>query len=83
VRNFKQISVDQSSDEPRSFALKEHVADVVAKLGPSPRQAPRRIEVLGDDGVVFDSYPGAIAQIVTTLTMNALLHAVRAGLASA
>ncbi|MCA9662677.1 MAG: ATP-binding protein, partial [Myxococcales bacterium] len=40
-----------------------------------------RLEVHGDDALVITSYPGAIAQLITNLLMNALTHAFAPGVA--
>jgi signal transduction histidine kinase/PAS domain-containing protein len=75
IRNFKNVSVDQTSDTRRRFELKSYIAEVLSSLSPTMHRTPHRVGVGGDTDVVLDSYPGAVAQIVTNLTMNGLLHA--------
>ena len=75
VQSFKRVSVDQCSEERRSFDLGEYLSEVVASLRPQYRRRPLRIDVDCAPGVVVDSLPGAVAQIVTNLLQNSLLHA--------
>ncbi len=75
VQSFKHVAVDQCSEERRSFDLGEYIAEVVASLRPQYRHRPLRIVVDCPPGVGVDSLPGAVAQIVTNLVQNSLLHA--------
>jgi len=79
IANFKQVSIDQTSDSRRAFDLKSYVADVVQSLTPAIARSTHKVEVQGADGVVMNAFPGAIAQIVTNLVMNAMLHAFSGG----
>ncbi|MDO8943215.1 MAG: PAS domain S-box protein [Desulfobacterales bacterium] len=75
VQSFKRVSVDQCSEERRMFDLGEYLAAIVASLRPQYRRRPLRIAVDCEPGVVVDSLPGAVAQIVSNLVQNSLLHA--------
>ena len=75
IQTFKQVSVDQTGDQRRRFAVKEYLADVVESLQPAVKRTPHRVEVRGAADVAVDSYPGALAQIATNLVTNALMHA--------
>lgn len=75
VQSFKQVAVDQSSSERRTFDLREYVDEVLTSLHPKLKKTPHQIEVKIPDGLVVDTFPGALAQILTNLVSNALLHA--------
>ncbi len=75
IQSFKQVSVDQTGDQRRRFAVKEYLEDVVESLQPAIKRTPHRVETRGEAGVAIDSYPGALAQIATNLVTNALMHA--------
>jgi signal transduction histidine kinase/PAS domain-containing protein len=79
IANFKQVSIDQTSDSRRRFDLKAYVADVVQSLTPAIARSTHKVEVHGPEGVQMNAFPGAIAQIVTNLVMNAMLHAFSGG----
>lgn len=75
VASFKQVAVDQSSEERRLFNLKGYVNDVLLSLKHKYKRTKHRIEVMGPDDLDVDSFPGAFSQIVTNLLMNSLIHA--------
>lgn len=75
IRSFKQVSVDQSSEERRRFAVVPYIRDVVVSLQPQLKRTNHTVEVEGDERLILTSYPGALSQIITNLLMNSLLHA--------
>ncbi|MBW4520635.1 MAG: HAMP domain-containing histidine kinase [Scytolyngbya sp. HA4215-MV1] len=75
VQSFKQVAVDQSSLEKRTFRVKPYLEEVMISLSPQFKQTLHTIAVKGDDAIEIDSYPGALAQIATNLVTNSLLHA--------
>ena len=75
IRSFKQVAVDQASEEQRRFDLGEYLEEIITSLQPRLRQSPHRIRVNCPPGLVLDSYPGAFSQIVTNLVINSLVHA--------
>jgi signal transduction histidine kinase len=74
IHSFKQVAVDQSSGERRRFSLKAYLDEVLLSLRPQLKKTPFRVEVDCPDGVVLDSFPGALAQIVTNLVTNSMIH---------
>ncbi|CCG07511.1 ATP-binding protein [Pararhodospirillum photometricum] len=75
IQSFKQVAVDQTSDERRRFDLAHYTHEVLLSLGPPLRKAPHRLDVEIPEGLILDSYPGAFARIIANLVMNALIHA--------
>lgn len=75
ITSFKQVSVDQTSDQRRRFGLAEVVRDTVATYAAQLRRANCRIDVDIGPGLVMDSYPGGLGQVLSNLINNALLHA--------
>ena len=75
VQSFKQVAVDQSILEQRTFRVKHYLEEVITSLSPQFRYTSHRITVKGDDEISIHSYPGAIAQIATNLVTNSLAHA--------
>ncbi len=75
VRSFKQVAVDQSSGQRRMFDLAEYLDEIVLSLKPKLKHAPCSVHVECRTGILMDSFPGALSQVVTNLIMNALLHA--------
>ena len=74
VAGFKQIAVDQSSDEKRVFNLKQYIGEVLFSLYPRIKKTKHTVNVDAPDDLEINSYPGAFSQILTNLVMNSLLH---------
>ena len=74
VRSFKQVAVDQSSGEIRSFHLEAYLNEVLLSLQPKLKGRPIKVAVCCPKDLVLDSYPGAVSQIVTNMVMNSLVH---------
>lgn len=76
ISSFKQVAVDQSSDEMRLFKVSEYADEVLLSLRPIIKKTDIKIVIeTCKDEPLLNTYPGAIAQIVTNLVMNAVIHA--------
>ncbi|MGL6340328.1 MAG: sensor histidine kinase, partial [Waterburya sp.] len=75
VQSFKQVALDHNSLDVRSFLLKSYVEEILVSLEPQLKKTKHKLEVFGDKNIEINSYPGAIAQIVTNLIVNSLMHA--------
>jgi len=74
VRSFKQISVDQTSEERREFYLKEYVSGVLVSISNITKKTNLKINVDCDDKLKLKSYPGAFSQIISNLIINSIRH---------
>lgn len=77
VQSFKQVAVDQSSSERRSFDLQEYLDEVLMSLTPKLKRTAHQVAADVEPGLIMDSFPGALAQVITNLLGNALMHAFR------
>jgi len=75
VNNFKHVAVDQTTDQRRPFDLHDVIVDVAAVLSPMLRMTPYRFNFDVPNGILMDSYPGPLEQVVTNLITNSLAHA--------
>ena len=75
VRSFKQVAVDQSSEQRRQFALREYLSEILTSLYPRMKKSRGRVEIDCPDAVIMDTYPGALYQIIVNLVINSLVHA--------
>lgn len=75
IQGFKQVSVDQTSGERRSFDLKAYLQDLMFSLHPQLRRVKHTVTMECPPGLMLDSYPGALSQAVTNLLVNSLMHA--------
>lgn len=75
VKSFKQVAVDQSSEETRKINLHAYVEEVLVSLQPAIKKSTHEVNVYCKEVLLFETYPGAIYQILVNLLMNAILHA--------
>lgn len=74
IQSFKQISVDQSSDEVRSFYLKAYLNSIVTSLMPTLKSTGHTIEIICSESIQIESNPGVFYQIFSNLIMNSVIH---------
>lgn len=75
IRSFKQLAVDQTSDQRRVFALAEMIDELLLSMRPTLRRSPVQLSLQIQEPLVLDSYPGALGQVLMNLINNALVHA--------
>lgn len=75
VRSFKQVAVDQGSEERRVIVLRSYVDEVLFALKPTLRRTAHVINVEIPNELSLETYPGAISQILFNLVTNSLTHA--------
>lgn len=75
INSFKQIAVDQSNDDMREFDLEEYIQEIILSLKPNLKKNSVEITLSMASSITMLSYPGSIAQVITNLIMNSLIHA--------
>jgi PAS domain S-box-containing protein len=75
MHSFKQVAVDQTSGERRRFQLKPYLDEVITSLSPKFKGKHHRVTVECPAGLSVDTYPGALAQVMTNFITNSLMHA--------
>lgn len=75
LANFKQVAVDQTSAQRRSFDLRKTVDEVVATLMPGLRKRKLVLVVEIPEGLELDSFPGPLEQVIANIVTNATVHA--------
>ncbi len=75
VKSFKMVSADQTSQEKRVFNLKSYLNDIVMSLNPELKKRSHQVEVICSEDIQMDSFPGALAQVITNFIMNSINHA--------
>jgi signal transduction histidine kinase len=75
IQSFKQVAVDRSHAERRTFSLSEATDQIIASLRPALKKAAITLAVDVPENLVIDGYPGSYGQILTNLFLNAANHA--------
>ncbi|MCP4721252.1 MAG: response regulator, partial [Desulfobacteraceae bacterium] len=74
ISSFKQVAVDQSSENRRRFNLKEYMDEILLSLRPRYKKTSHGIKVNCEPDIELNSFPGAFSQILSNLIMNSLIH---------
>jgi signal transduction histidine kinase len=74
IQSFKQVSVDQVSEQQRVFGLRDYLNDILSSLQPKFREKKIDFIIECDNQLELNSYPGVYAQIFTNLLLNSLQH---------
>jgi signal transduction histidine kinase len=74
INSFKSVAVDQTADEHREFDLKLYLEDIFKTLHPRIKNTEYSVVQKIPAGLVIDSRPGAVSQLITNLFMNSLSH---------
>ena len=75
VQSFKQVAVDQTTAQRRSFDLQQVCHEIVATVKNQVKRSGHIVEFDVPEGILMDSYPGPLGQVISNLINNALLHA--------
>lgn len=74
VNSFKQVAIDQTSSQRRTFSMEELTSEILLTLWPVIRKTPFTVEQSIPEVLIFNSYPGPLGQVLSNLINNALLH---------
>lgn len=75
IRSFKQVAVDQASEQPRRIDLRSYIDEILLSLQPTLKRRRHRLVVEVPERMVVTLQPGALYQILVNLIMNSLTHA--------
>ncbi|PLY07552.1 MAG: hypothetical protein C0625_05080 [Arcobacter sp.] len=74
VKNFKQISFDQSSEERRKINLYTYIEEILFSMKTITKKTNLKIENNCNHEINIYTYPGAISQVITNLIINSIRH---------
>ena len=77
IKSFKQVAVDQSSDEDRKFNFKEYVEEILTSIHNETKKTNHQIIVNIDKSIEIYSNPGSFSQIITNFVMNSIIHGLK------
>lgn len=75
IQSFKQVAIDQTSYQRRTFNLAAMIDEVLMTIQPMLRPTKVSIRTDIDPTLVMQGYPGPLGQVITNLVANALIHA--------
>lgn len=74
ISSFKQVAVDQTSEAVREINVSEYLTEVVQSLAPNFKKTQHIIDIHCPDDISIKCAPGVLAQILTNMIMNSLIH---------
>jgi signal transduction histidine kinase len=74
IQSFKQVAVDGSHADRRSFDLKLVTEQIVTSVRPGLSKSRDAVALEMPSDIVLNSYPGAYGQVLTNLIFNAVTH---------
>ncbi len=74
ISSFKQVAVDQTSEAEREINVSEYLTEVVQSLAPNFKKTQHTIDIQCPDDLSIKCAPGVLAQILTNMIMNSLIH---------
>ena len=80
IQSFKQVAVDRSYADRRTFDLKLATEQIVASVRPGLPKPRGSLALEMSSDITMDSYPGAYGQVLTNLIFNAVTHGFTDGL---
>ena len=74
IKSFKQISIDQVTNDIRVFNIKTYVEEIFLTNHNKLKLIPVEISIIADDNIKINTSPGVIAQILNNLIQNSVIH---------
>lgn len=75
ITGFKQIAVDQTSDQRRQFNLKTVSEEIALTISNRIKREEHELKIDMPEVILMDSYPGPYGQVLSNMIMNAIVHA--------
>jgi signal transduction histidine kinase len=74
ISSFKQVAVDQSSENNRVFSFAKLMDEILMSMRPKLKKVKHQINVNCADNLVIESKAGPINQIMINLITNSIIH---------
>lgn len=74
ITSFKQLAVDQTSEQRRPFLLDTLCGEIAQTLGNRLRRDGHQLHLDVAPGLALDSFPGPLGQVLSNLILNAVIH---------
>jgi len=78
IRQFKGVAIDQTSGQLRQIEIGSYIKNLLSTLKPLTKEHGNpavEIVLVNQESLFLTTNPGALAQIITNLIQNAIVHA--------
>ena len=74
IKSFKQISVDQVTNDIREIQIKDYIEEVFLTNHNKLKLVPAKVIIEANDDLIIKTSPGVISQIINNLIQNSIKH---------
>lgn len=74
ISSFKQVAVDQSSEDNRVFNFAQLVDETLLSMRPKLKKVKHKVHLECDKDLLIETKAGPINQILMNLIMNSIIH---------
>lgn len=74
IANFKQVAVDQSSEQMREVLVLEYLEQLHTSLAPLTKGKDITVSITCSETLLVETYPGAWYQVMSNLIQNSITH---------
>ncbi|MEM5550317.1 ATP-binding protein [Pseudoalteromonas neustonica] len=74
VSSFKQVAVDQVSEQSYRFNIRTNLEQIIQSLSHEIKQSNCTVKINCPESIEIDSYPSHFIQIYTNLICNSIIH---------
>mgnify|MGYP003384635543 CR=1 FL=1 len=74
VSSFKQVAVDQTTEQKRVFDLKKTSQEIIDNIMVRVKKTSHSLQMDIPEDISMNSFPGPYGQVISNLINNALLH---------
>jgi PAS domain S-box-containing protein len=74
ISNFKQVAVDQSSEQMREVQVSDYLEQLRSSLSPLIKGKEITISIACSPSLIVETYPGAWYQVMSNLIQNSVTH---------
>ncbi|MFY8353012.1 sensor histidine kinase [Pseudoalteromonas sp. SSM20] len=74
ISNFKQVAVDQSSEQMRDVQVSDYLEQLRTSLSPLTKGKEITISIACSPSLIVETYPGAWYQVMSNLIQNSVTH---------
>jgi signal transduction histidine kinase len=74
VQSFKQVAVDRTTAQRRTYDLQQVCHEIVATVKNLVKRLGHTIDLDVPSGIIMEGYPGPLGQVIANFINNSLLH---------
>jgi two-component system NtrC family sensor kinase len=74
IHSFKQVAINEADEARQNIIIGQWLNDLMKTLRPILSRRGHTVVVTCEEGLVLDTYPGALAEVIRSLALNSVEH---------